>query len=150
MLHVRLICRGSYHVVFIPCEVSSKWKPLHDSEIEMLKIFCACQDLLASYLFHNLLQAHKNMYKNGNSFVFARSLITCFYHIKYIWYHFLPRRPERKVVVVSLLLGFTVVFESRDYSAALIKAAMAFFLQWMTKKLTPSRNSFLTISFIKV
>lgn len=68
------------------------------------------------------------MYKNGNSFVFARSLITCFYHIKYIWYYFLPRRSERKVVViVSSLLGFTMVFESRNYSAALIKAALTFF-----------------------
>ena len=88
---------------------------------------------------------------NGNSFVFTRSLITCFYHTEqYIGFHYLPRRLVRKVVViVSLLLRLTLTFESRDCSAALIKAAMTFFLQWLTMTFTPSRKSLPTILFIK-
>ena len=150
MLHVWFVCRGLYYVVFIPCQVPSG-SHCTTQRLYIINVLRIWRSFNIVTYFITFYRRTKICITNGNSFVFTRSLITCFYHTEqYIGFHYLPRRLVRKVVViVSLLLRLTLTFESRDCSAALIKAAMTFFLQWLTMTFTPSRKSLPTILFIK-
>ena len=78
----------------------------------MVNILCISSSFnIVTYFttFYRRTKIHKTHGSVGNSFVFARGLVT------YNSYHFLLRRLERKVfVTVSPQLRLTLVFESRE------------------------------------